>query len=253
MRGMRNSHLRPVVRVLHASATRCAPPRAHERRRRRRRRRRRSPPGAPAAAAWRRPSAQRGCWTSPAAPSRRRPRAVVHFLGGAFAAPLESYGGLVEQLADAAGATVTAVPCPVSFKHELAARSTHAAFLSARARRAAGRTRDCVGGAAGRAPRGRPQSQGALLHALAGAICAPTTRAASALISSNNKAVGDAVPLPLGPAGAAVDALRAALGGAPLAARAAGAAGAAPAARAAPRALAGRRRLRRARRWRGRL
>jgi hypothetical protein len=168
-----------------------------------------------------------------AAPARGAPRAVVHFLGGAFAgaAPLEFYGGLVEQLADAAGVTVVAVPYPISFKHELAARSTHAAFLAALAAlRAAPAT-------AWAAPPAAPlvaigHSQGALLHALAGATCAPqtSTYAASALVSFNNKSVGDAVPLRLGPAGAAIDALRAALGGAPLAARADAAAGAAAAA-----------------------
>ena len=140
-------------------------------------------------------------------PERQRPKATVHFLGGAFVAatphlvvrrgagravaphalpcserrsrrntsPPSSrraqYSLLLEQLADA-GYTCVATPYAVTFNHLQCARDTHAAFD-----RALAQLRGERGGWA--APPDVPthgvgHSNGALLHALIGAVCLPS-------------------------------------------------------------------------------
>jgi hypothetical protein len=141
------------------------------------------------------------------APSRQRPRALVHFCGGAAAgaAPSLTYGLLVDSLADG-GYTVVCTPYNLTFHHDRCARAVHAAFGAAVAELRADRERHWA------APAGAPvhgvgHSNGALLHLLMGAMCAPPY-ASAALLSFNNRPVGGAVPVPLAPVQAAVQALR---------------------------------------------
>ncbi|BDA45920.1 hypothetical protein COCOBI_08-0120 [Coccomyxa sp. Obi] len=100
-----------------------------------------------------------------------------------------------------AGYTVISTPYAVTFKHLDCARSVHDKFNG------------CVEALRGlgqgflvpeeRAVHGIGHSNGALLHALIGAMFAPPN-ASNALISYNNKQVKDAIPLSLGPLQAAV-------------------------------------------------
>ena len=118
----------------------------------------------------------------------RKPRAVVHFLGGALAgaAPQVAYHLLLERLAEA-GLTVVATPYRLTFRHLDCARAAAAAFDGAVAElRAAGR--------AYLAPPGAPvvgvgHSNGALLHLLLGAL-PPAAEADDGAGAGDGAAVG---------------------------------------------------------------
>ncbi|KAI8463608.1 MAG: hypothetical protein J3K34DRAFT_388971 [Monoraphidium minutum] len=145
-----------------------------------------------ATAVWRQLE-QTGAWVVHTR-AARRPRAVVHFLGGAFAgaAPQVAYHLLLELLAEA-GFTCIATPYLLTFKHLDCARDTAASF-----RAAVGELR--AGGRGYLAPPGSAvvgvgHSNGALLHLLIGALL-PGHAAANVLVSFNNKQVSDAIPIP---------------------------------------------------------
>lgn len=180
------------------------------------------------------------------APTRRRPKGVVHFLGGAFVAavPHLTYPLLLERLADG-GYTCIATPYPVTFQHVECAHAVHAAFEGALAQLRGGGGSGGGGGgalASWAAPRDAPvhgvgHSNGALLHLLVGSVCLPAApaaagangsasingsaadgstggdqgrpgRASNILISYNNLQVAEAVPVPLGVLQPAVQQLR---------------------------------------------
>ncbi|EFN59858.1 hypothetical protein CHLNCDRAFT_29389 [Chlorella variabilis] len=136
------------------------------------------------------------------APTRRRPKGVVHFLGGAFVAavPHLTYPLLLERLADG-GYTCIATPYPVTFQHVECAHAVHAAFEGALAQLRGGGGSGGGGGgalASWAAPRDAPvhgvgHSNGALLHLLVGS--GRPGRASNILISYNNLQVAEAVPV----------------------------------------------------------
>ncbi|KAL4429857.1 hypothetical protein ABPG77_010974 [Micractinium sp. CCAP 211/92] len=164
--------------------------------------------------------------TTAVAPIKRRPKGLVHFLGGAFvgAAPLPVYSLFLELLAEG-GYTCVATPYAVSFQHLECAQAVSSAFDSA-----VQQLRTQQGGWA--APAGLPvhgvgHSNGALLHLLIGsavlragseASSSSTTtvaqllgreqRASNVLISYNNFRVSKAVPVPLSLIAPAVQQLR---------------------------------------------
>ena len=141
------------------------------------------------------------------APSRGQPVGVVHFLGGAFAgaAPYAAYGTFIDELADA-GFTCIATPYAVTFRHDECALALHAAFGAALERLRSDPTLKWAAPAA--APlHGIGHSNGALMHALIGAMCAPPN-ASNVLVSFNNRQVVEAVPVPLTPLQAALQPLR---------------------------------------------
>ncbi|MEW5297033.1 MAG: hypothetical protein WDW36_000269 [Sanguina aurantia] len=124
-----------------------------------------------------------------------KPKAIVHFLGGAFAgaAPQLLYGLLLECVA-AAGYTVIATPYAVTFKHLDCAKRVHQQFNDSLS--------ELRGSPGSRslAPEGLPivglgHSNGSLLHLLIGST-ESTATTSNVLMSYNNKQVGDAIPVP---------------------------------------------------------
>lgn len=116
------------------------------------------------------------------------PRALVHFLGGAFvgAAPDITYRYVLERLS-AQGYLVVATPYRLSFDY----LTTCDSVLNKFEKIAPGLARQY-----GAVPVvGVGHSCGALLHLLITSLFPDTPRAANALISYNNKSVNDAVPL----------------------------------------------------------
>lgn len=120
-------------------------------------------------------------------PSNQQPRALIHFLGGAFlgAAPQLSYRYLLERLSSR-GYLIVATPYQLSFDHlktcdeiidkfELVAPDLAKEY--------------------GAIPVvGIGHSCGSLLHMLITSLFPDTPRAANALISYNNRGIGEAVP-----------------------------------------------------------
>lgn len=105
------------------------------------------------------------------------------------------------------GFTVIATPYAVTFRHDECAGQLHAAFTSALTLLQGDRQLRWA------APAGAPvhgvgHSNGALMHAMIASMCAPAN-SANALISFNNRQVGEAVPVPLSPLQVALQPLRA--------------------------------------------
>lgn len=150
-----------------------------------------------------------GCTVT--APYIGRPKGVVHFIGGAFAgaAPNLFYDVLIDKVASS-GYTVISTPYAVSFQHDATARYCQTSFNSAL------RTMQTTRSLTSLLPsldcpyhtHGLGHSNGALLHLMIGALCSPSTTS-NIIISFNNREVGDAVPVPVAPLQAAVDAMRA--------------------------------------------
>ena len=141
------------------------------------------------------------------APSRSRPRGIVHYLGGAFvgAAPYLSYSSLIDRIADN-GYTVVVTPYTVTFQHDRCAREVHASFLNALDELRS------MPGRAWAAPIAAPvhgvgHSNGALMHAMIGSLLNPNN-ASNVLISFNNRQVAEAVPVPLDPLQAVLQPIR---------------------------------------------
>ena len=141
------------------------------------------------------------------APSRSRPRGIVHFLGGAFAgaAPYLFYPSLIDQIAEQ-GYTVVLTPYAITFRHDLCARTLHENFQLAVAELQSNpRT---LWAAPEAAPvHGMGHSNGALMHAMIASLMNPPN-ASNVLISFNNRQVKEAVPVPLDPLQALVLPLR---------------------------------------------
>ncbi|KAK4534982.1 hypothetical protein CDCA_CDCA03G1007 [Cyanidium caldarium] len=118
------------------------------------------------------------------------PRAVLHFLGGAFlgAAPQLTYRWLLERLAER-GFVVVATPYRLSFDHLSAMDSILARFAPA--------AESIALDYGGLPVIGIGHSLGALLHVIAGSFFweADGKRAANVLIAVNNRSVDDAIPL----------------------------------------------------------
>jgi hypothetical protein len=117
-----------------------------------------------------------------------RPRALIHFLGGAFvgASPHVSYRYLLERLA-AHGYLVVATPYDLSFDYLATCDGVIARF-------------EKIAGPLARAYGALPvigvgHSCGALLQLLITSLFPDTPRAANALISYNNKPVSEAIPV----------------------------------------------------------
>lgn len=124
-----------------------------------------------------------------ARPAGRPPKAICHFLGGAFAgaAPQVFYSLLASLLAEEGYLTIT-TPYQVTFRHIDCARQVSQLFI------------DTVGSLPA-AERSLPvvgvgHSNGALLHLLIGSLFAEPSRA-NVLLSFNNRQVKEAVPVPL--------------------------------------------------------
>jgi len=142
------------------------------------------------------------------APSRTRPRALVHFLGGAFAgaAPYLFYSSFIDRLADS-GYTVVTTPYSVTFQHDICAFDVHAAFNNAL--QELRDTPKLAWAAPMSAPKhGVGHSNGALMHAMIGSLIASPANASNVLISFNNRQVSEAVPVPLDPLQAVVQPAR---------------------------------------------
>lgn len=117
------------------------------------------------------------------------PKAVLHFLGGAFAgsAPQLTYRWLLQRLA-ARGYVVVATPYRLSFDHLATVDAVLSRFESAAASLALDYGDLPVIGVG--------HSLGSLLHVVAGALFgADGKHAANVLISFNNKSVEEAIPL----------------------------------------------------------
>lgn len=115
------------------------------------------------------------------------PRALVHFLGGAFvgAAPHVTYRYMLEKLAER-GYLIVATPHDLSFDHLQTCDLIISRFE---------RIAPTLARTYGALPVvGIGHSLGALLHLLITSLFPDTPRAANALLSFNNKPVGDAVP-----------------------------------------------------------
>ncbi len=121
-------------------------------------------------------------------PNNSQPRALLHFLGGALlgAAPDLTYRYLLERLSTK-GYLIVATPYQLSFDH----LQTCDEIIDKFERVAPGLAKTY-----GAVPVvGVGHSCGALLHMLITSLFPDTPRAANALISYNNRPVGDAVPL----------------------------------------------------------
>lgn len=119
--------------------------------------------------------------------SEGQPRALLHFLGGAFvgAAPHVTYRYMLERLA-ARGYLIVATPYSLSFDHLDSCDAVIASFE---------RIAPQLARQYGAVPVvGVGHSCGALLQLLICSLFPDTPRAANALISFNNKPVSDAVP-----------------------------------------------------------
>jgi hypothetical protein len=129
-----------------------------------------------------------GAWVL-APPAGAKPRALVHFIGGAFvgASPQLTYRLFLEALAEEGDVLVVATPYAIGFEHLRIADENQ--FLFDRALRALGDE------AAGLPIFGVGHSMGALMHMIIGSRYALPDRAANVLISFNNKPATDAVPL----------------------------------------------------------
>jgi len=115
------------------------------------------------------------------------PRALVHFLGGAFvgAAPHVTYRYMLEKLAER-GYLIVATPHDLSFDHLQTCDLIISRFE---------RIAPTLARTYGALPVvGIGHSLGALLHLLITSLFPDTPRAANALLSFNNKPVGEAVP-----------------------------------------------------------
>lgn len=124
-----------------------------------------------------------GSWVT--ASRSRRPKAIVHFLGGAFAgaAPQLAYALLIQLLAEA-GFLVVATPFKVTFFHAECAKAVHQSFQDCMA--TLQRSPD-----AWLIPRDGPihgvgHSNGALLHLLIASMHS-VPNASNIIISFNNK------------------------------------------------------------------
>lgn len=118
----------------------------------------------------------------------QQPRALIHFLGGAFvgAAPDISYRYVLERLS-AQGFLIVATPYQLSFDYLMTCDTILGKFE---------KIAPMLARQYGAVPVvGVGHSCGALLHLLITSLFPDTPRAANALISYNNKSVNDAVPL----------------------------------------------------------
>jgi Protein of unknown function (DUF1350) len=142
------------------------------------------------------------------APSRARPRGIVHFLGGAFAgaAPYLFYSSIIDRIADS-GYTVVVTPYSVTFQHDRCARNVHTAFINAlqELRQTPKLTWTAPVGAP---THGVGHSNGALMHAMIGSLIKNPINTSNVLVSFNNRQVSEAVPLPLDPLQALVQPVR---------------------------------------------
>lgn len=124
-------------------------------------------------------------------PESAPPKAIVHFLGGAFVSPQPTvaYRYVLEQLA-ALGYAVVATPFAVDFDYRKPAAAIHAKFGVAR--------EELAGRGYGSLPvLGLGHSLGALMHVLLSCEHAADEGAAArgtALLSYNNKSVDGAIP-----------------------------------------------------------
>mmetsp|Transcript_8272 Transcript_8272/g.17661 ORF Transcript_8272/g.17661 Transcript_8272/m.17661 type:complete len:528 (+) Transcript_8272:195-1778(+) len=121
-------------------------------------------------------------------PSNAQPRALIHFLGGALlgAAPQLTYRYLLERLS-ARGYLIVATPYQLSFDHLTTCDEIIGRFE---------RVAPDLAKQYGAVPVvGVGHSCGSLLHMLITSLFPDTPRAANALISYNNRGVGEAVPL----------------------------------------------------------
>lgn len=113
------------------------------------------------------------------------------------------YPLLLTQLADA-GYTCVATPFAVTFNHVACARDVHAAFLAAVAQLRAGR--GAWAAPAGVPTHGMGHSNGALLHALIGAVCLAETDAGGGSSAGPGAAAAGAAAAAVGAAGGAAEA-----------------------------------------------
>lgn len=128
----------------------------------------------------------------------RKPRALIHFIGGAFigAVPEVTYSLFIELLTKQ-DFLIIATPYNVTFEHEVAAQAVHRKFRNCRAPLieggfpSAGLTSDDIA----RLPVfSVGHSNGALLQLLIGCIVKDDLPRANAVIAFNNKPAADAVP-----------------------------------------------------------
>jgi len=122
-----------------------------------------------------------------APPSMQQPRALIHFLGGAFvgAAPHVAYRYILERLSDR-GYLIVATPFNLSFDYLTTCDSIIDKFE---------RIAPMLARQYGAVPVvGVGQSCGALLQLLITSLFPDTPRAANVLLSFNNKEVSEAVP-----------------------------------------------------------
>ncbi len=125
-----------------------------------------------------------------------KPRALVHFIGGAFvgASPQLTYRLFLEALVDKGDVLIVATPFAIGFEHLRIADENQFIFDKAlRALRSGGES-------GGDIPDDLPvygigHSMGALMHMIIGSRYSLPDRTANILISFNNKPATDAVPL----------------------------------------------------------
>ena len=119
-----------------------------------------------------------------------KPRALVHFIGGAFvgASPQLTYRLFLEALVDTGDCVIVATPFTIGFEHLRIA--DEAQFVFDKAFRGLG-----PGVTNGLPVFGVGHSMGALMHMIIGSRYALTDRTANVMISFNNKPATDAVPL----------------------------------------------------------
>ena len=129
-----------------------------------------------------------GTWVL-APPAGVKPRALVHFIGGAFvgASPQLTYRLFLEALVTKGDVVIVATPFAIGFEHLRIADENQ--FLFERAARALGDEVEDL------PVYGVGHSMGALMHMIIGSRYALPGRAANVLISFNNKPATDAVPL----------------------------------------------------------
>lgn len=138
------------------------------------------------------------CLVFPALPRRRKPRALIHFIGGAFigAVPEVTYSLFIELLTRQ-DFLVIATPYNVTFEHVVAAETVHRKFQNCREALVNGGF--SLGGLNPEDVARLPvfsigHSNGALLQLLIGCIIQEGLPKANAVIAFNNKPAADAVP-----------------------------------------------------------
>ncbi|GMH42059.1 hypothetical protein BSKO_09978 [Bryopsis sp. KO-2023] len=128
-------------------------------------------------------------------PAKGEVKGVCHFLGGAFAcaAPQVVYPLMIDSITTS-GYTVIATPFAITFKHQECATKLHKEFWNTLDEVRSSSLSYCA--PADTPIHGVGHSMGALMHLLIGCFCETPSKTSNIIISTNNKEIEGAVPIP---------------------------------------------------------